>query len=176
MTTSIHPVEESLTKTLNPYQPIPDLWPHMWNYKITYQKHHRKRNLILLISCCRPKRMRGSLSGRSWLWAVSLTMGQASTPAAARAANPAYPHGKTSKLCHIYSFLTNKHVTGTFLESHNSLKKGILKGDGSRCCYVKISCIQIFFLKWLMSQAPIKKRQTGRKRMTGSREDLRSVS
>uniref|UniRef100_A0A3P8RPQ2 Schwannomin interacting protein 1 n=1 Tax=Amphiprion percula TaxID=161767 RepID=A0A3P8RPQ2_AMPPE len=36
----------------------------------------------------RPRRMRGSLSGRSWPWAVSSMMGQASTPAAARVAKP----------------------------------------------------------------------------------------
>lgn len=48
--------------------------------------------------------MRGSRSGRSWPWAVSLTMGPASTPAAARAANPACPRGKTSDLCLINFF------------------------------------------------------------------------
>lgn len=40
--------------------------------------------------------MRGSPSDRSWPWVVSLTMAQESIQAAARAANPASPHGETS--------------------------------------------------------------------------------
>uniref|UniRef100_A0A803V3M2 Schwannomin interacting protein 1 n=1 Tax=Ficedula albicollis TaxID=59894 RepID=A0A803V3M2_FICAL len=47
--------------------------------------------LTLLSLPCRPRRMSGSPSGRSWLWAVSLTMAPGSTPAAARAASPACP-------------------------------------------------------------------------------------
>lgn len=42
----------------------------------------------------RPRRMNASPSGRSWLWAVSSTMAPGCTPAAARAASPACPHGK----------------------------------------------------------------------------------
>lgn len=53
---------------------------------------------VPVLVCCRPKRMRESPSGRSWPWEVSLTMGQASTPAAARAANPASLPGETHEM------------------------------------------------------------------------------
>lgn len=55
-------------------------------------------DLVPVLVCCRPKRMRGSPSGRSWPWEVSLTMGRASTPAAARAANPASLPGETHEM------------------------------------------------------------------------------
>lgn len=46
----------------------------------------------------RPRRMSGSPSGRSWLWAVSSTMARDFTPAAARAASRASPPGKPGGL------------------------------------------------------------------------------
>lgn len=46
----------------------------------------------------RPRRMSGSPSGRSWLWAVSSTMARDFTPAAARAASRAFPPGKPGGL------------------------------------------------------------------------------
>lgn len=100
---AMHPADKCLRKIHNPYQPDSDLLPHCETVKYVFKKGNQKGNLMLLISCCRPKRMRGSLSGRSWPWAVSLTMGQASTPAAARVANPACPQGKTSDLCRVTS-------------------------------------------------------------------------
>lgn len=52
--------------------------------------------------------MSGSLSGRSWPWAVSSTMGPASTPAVARVANPVCPQGNAADIS------SYKHVTNTW--------------------------------------------------------------
>lgn len=67
--------------------------------------------------------MRESPLGRSWPWAVSLMMGPASTPAAARAANPASPHGKT------FDFMFSR-----------TLKKSQLKGDSHMTPKVLVYC------------------------------------
>lgn len=60
----------------------------------------RDRQLHLFSSpfLFRPRRMSGSPSGRSWLWAVSSTMARDFTPAAARAASRASPPGKPGGL------------------------------------------------------------------------------
>lgn len=60
----------------------------------------RDRQLHLFLSPFpfRPRRMSGNPSGRSWLWAVSLTMARDFTPAAARAASRASPPGKPGGL------------------------------------------------------------------------------
>lgn len=102
----------------------------------------------------RPKRMRGSLSGRSWLWAVSLTMVPASTPAVARAANPACPHGKTS---------SSYHHEDLFLACLFSSCSAfccltiLLRQEGTKwiwCKWEKWSKEQIFCCMWWLKKIP----------------------
>lgn len=82
-----------------------DTWPN-FETAISVIKKITKSNQILLFYCCRPRRMSGSLSGRSWPWAVSSMMGRASTPAVARVANPVCPQGNTADISRISMWLT----------------------------------------------------------------------
>lgn len=139
----------------------------------------------MLISCCRPRRMRGSRSGRSWPWAVSSTMDQASTPAAARVVNPAFHHGKMSGPCNI--FTNQYHVTSSWkitdLEllvfSVVSLLSNVLQGIQHRADSSKGNAIEhVFPLRmWVKTKVrniyiwvQIYCNQQEEGRLTGSRE------
>lgn len=124
--------------------------------------------LHLFISHHRPKRMRGSPSGRSWPWAASLTMDPASTPAAAKAASPACPHGNnfSNLLCNDLAFRKGTpQLFFFFLKQMFYLKK-----KNSRTINLKVDLIYWHEHQWWKnnSRETENDRKAGRNRRTQS--------